>query len=155
MACCLFGNFWNQCWIVFFSVEFQLNFIQNKTIFIQENYGFEDFVSKISVVIEGWRSYNHIPLKFIISVAYWCHMAAKNLVKIVSDDGLLSSHQDITWTNVDLSSGKSCGIHLTANSQEMLKISILDVSLKVTNSVLQSHPLGTNELTTHDGKIPR
>ena len=36
----------------------------------------------------------------------------------------------MTWTNVDLSSVRYCGIDLI--SQEMLKISILDMSLKFT-----------------------
>ena len=42
-------------------------------------------------------------------------------------------HQATTWTNVDLSSVKSCGIHLRAISHEMIKISTLDMSLKITN----------------------
>ena len=41
---------------------------------------------------------------------------------------------------------KPCGIHLRAISHEMLKISILDVSLKITNLRLQPHFPGTNEL---------
>ena len=55
-------------------------------------------------------------------------------------------HQAITWTNVDLSSVKSCGIHLRAISHEILKIFTLNVSLKVTNLRLHPHLPGTNVL---------
>ena len=41
-------------------------------------------------------------------------------------------HQAITWTCSDESSAGSCGIGLMAISQEMPKISILDMSLKIT-----------------------
>ena len=40
-------------------------------------------------------------------------------------------HQAITWTNVNLSGVMSFGIHLEVISQEMLKISILDMSWKL------------------------
>ena len=56
-------------------------------------------------------------------------------------------HQAITWTNVDLSSVRSCGICLLLILQEMLKISIPGMSLKLTNSRLQSHLPGANKLT--------
>ena len=41
---------------------------------------------------------------------------------------------------------KSCGIHLRAISQEMLKTSILDKHMKIYNLQLQPHLVGTNEL---------
>ena len=48
------------------------------------------------------------------------------------------SHVDpALWHNVDWSSVRSAGIHLRAISQEMLKMSILDMSLKVADLVLQ------------------
>ena len=47
--------------------------------------------------------------------------------------------QAITWTNVELSSKVLCGIPLRAISQEIPKISISDVSLKITNFRLQRH----------------
>ena len=47
--------------------------------------------------------------------------------------------QAITWTNVDLSSVKSWGIHLRDILRETLKVSILDVSLKITNLRRQTH----------------
>ena len=40
-------------------------------------------------------------------------------------------HQAITWTNVDLSSKVSCGIHPRIISQKMLKIYIFHMSLKM------------------------
>ena len=42
-------------------------------------------------------------------------------------------HQAITWTSVDYWSVRPHGIHLRAISQEMLKIAIRAVSLKITN----------------------
>ena len=55
-------------------------------------------------------------------------------------------HQAITWTNVDLSSAKCCGIHPRAISLELLKIKIWDISLKITLLKWFSHLLGANEL---------
>ena len=47
------------------------------------------------------------------------------------------THQAITWTNVDFSSGRSFGNHLRALSQEDLKIPISKARLKIT--FLKSH----------------
>ena len=55
-------------------------------------------------------------------------------------------HQAITWTKGDQSSMRSWGIHLRAIPQQMLRIFILDMSLKITNWRLQSHLPGDNEL---------
>ena len=41
-----------------------------------------------------------------------------------------------------------CGIHLKANSHKMLKLSIIDMSLKIRNYGLQLHLPGANELRT-------
>ena len=51
-------------------------------------------------------------------------MATEIWVNIGLGNGLVPGHQAINWTNVDLSSAKTFGIHLWAVSQEMLKISI-------------------------------
>ena len=59
------------------------------------------------------------------------------LVNIGSGNGLLPG--GITWTNVDLSSNMFCGIHLRAISQETLKISIIDMSLKIATLRLQAN----------------
>ena len=42
-------------------------------------------------------------------------------------------HQAITWTNVDLSSVRSSGIHLRAILQDMSQPSVTEISLKITN----------------------
>ena len=55
-------------------------------------------------------------------------------------------HQAITWTNVDLSSVRSCCIHLRVISQEMLEISLLDMGLKNTHLILEPQPPGANDL---------
>ena len=55
-------------------------------------------------------------------------------------------HQAITWTNVDLSSEGFCGILLRTVSQELLKVSIQDMSLKKTFWKLFSNLPGANEL---------
>ena len=47
--------------------------------------------------------------------------------------------QVITWNNVALSSLGSCCNHLWAISQEMLKISVSDMSLNIPNLRLQPH----------------
>ena len=39
-----------------------------------------------------------------------------------------------------------CGIHLRATSHELLKISIYDMILEITNEILQLHLPGANEL---------
>ena len=46
----------------------------------------------------------------------------------------------------DTSLVRSYGIHLMVISQEMLKISILDISLKIIDLRLQTHFQGANEL---------
>ena len=55
------------------------------------------------------------------------------------------SHHTITWTNADNSSVRSCDIPLWAVSQEVHNISILDLSLKITNLRSQLHLPGVNE----------
>ena len=55
-------------------------------------------------------------------------------------------HQAITWTNVDLSSVRSCGIHVRAISQEIPQPSITKISLKITSLEFISNLLGANEL---------
>ena len=47
---------------------------------------------------------------------------------------------------------RSCGIHLKAISQEMLKIAVLDIILKMTKLKLQPHLPGANKLT-HWGRV--
>ena len=61
-------------------------------------------------------------------------------------------HQAITWTNVDLSSVRSSGIHLRAISWEMPQPPFTKVSLKMTYLKLNWKLPGANELT-HWGRV--
>ena len=58
----------------------------------------------------------------------------------------LARHQAITWTNVDLSSGRSSGIHLRAILQELPQPPVTEISLKITYSKFCSNLPGANEL---------
>ena len=55
-------------------------------------------------------------------------------------------HQAITWTNVDLSSVRSCGFHVRAISLEMPQSSITKICLKITCLKFHSNFPGANEL---------
>ena len=55
-------------------------------------------------------------------------------------------HQAITWTNVDLSSVRSTGIHLRAILQEIPQPSVSEISLKITYLKFCSKLPGANEL---------
>ena len=55
-------------------------------------------------------------------------------------------HQAITWTNVDLSSVMSNGIHLRAILQEIPQSSVTKISLKITYLKCCSNLPGANEL---------
>ena len=60
-------------------------------------------------------------------------------------------HQAITWTNVDLSSLRSCGIHLTTVSQQMPYPSIPEISFESGYLKFYSDLPGANELTAAPG----
>ena len=49
-------------------------------------------------------------------------------------------HQAITWTNVDLSSVRSSGVHLRPISQEIPQPSVTEISLKITCLKFHSNP---------------
>ena len=75
----------------------------------------------------------------------WCHRTLSTLVQVMACCIRIPIKDS---TNVNLYSLRSCHIHLRAISQEMLKISILGTSLKMTNSLCLQPPLpGANELT--------
>ena len=57
-------------------------------------------------------------------------------------------HQAITWTNVDLPSVRSIGIHLSAILQEILQQSITKISWKITFLKFLWNLPGANELTS-------
>ena len=61
-------------------------------------------------------------------------------------------HQAITWTNVDLSPVRSCGIHLRTLSWEDLQIPISKARLKSTFLKSDYNLPGANELT-HGGQL--
>ena len=53
-------------------------------------------------------------------VAHWHHMATYIWVNIGSGNGLFAwRHQTITWTNIELSSVRFCGMHLREISQQL------------------------------------
>ena len=58
-------------------------------------------------------------------------------------------HQAITWTNVDLSSVWSSGIHLRSISSEIPQPPFTKVSLKITYLKLNWNLPGANELRQH------
>ena len=65
-------------------------------------------------------------------------MVTEIWISIGSGIGLLpNGTQTINWTNVDFLLMRYCGIYLRAISQEMLKISFLEMSVKIPN--LSSH----------------
>ena len=53
----------------------------------------------------------------------------------------------LTWTDVDFTSVRSRGIHPRAIFQEMIKIAILDIGMKITNLRFNPGLPGVNELT--------
>ena len=61
-------------------------------------------------------------------------------------------HQAITWTNVDISSERSGGIHLSAILQEIPQSSVTEISFKMTYLKFCSNLPGANELT-HWGRV--
>ena len=65
------------------------------------------------------------------------------------DDVIMAwQHQAITWTHVEKSSVRLCGIHLRANSQQVLKLLFCILSVKII--LLESPPYlpGSNESKT-------
>ena len=55
-------------------------------------------------------------------------------------------HQAITWTNIDLSSVRSIGIHQRAISQETPQPLIIEVNVKINYLKSHSNLPGANEL---------
>ena len=74
-------------------------------------------------------------------------MATKIWVNIGSGNGLVAwRHQAITWTNIDLSSGRWCDIHLKTSSQEIPQPSITEIICKIKHLKFHSNFPGANEL---------
>ena len=61
-------------------------------------------------------------------------------------------YQAITWTNADSPSMRFCDTHLTPISEEVFKISVREMSLKITFIWLLPHRPGANELS-HWGRV--
>ena len=74
----------------------------------------------------------------------WKHRSTRTLAQVID---FAWQHQAITWTNVDLLSVRSDGIHLRAIPQRLLQISILNISLNITNSGLQSNRKSSKPIT--------
>ena len=71
--------------------------------------------------------------------AVWRRRPLPILVKVMACCPIAPSHYlNHYW----LSSVRSCGIHLRTTSQEILKISMLDVSLKITHKITVASPKG-------------
>ena len=73
------------------------------------------------------------------SDAIWHHRSTSTLVWVVA-----WWHQTITWTNIDFSSVKFCGIHLRLISQEVLKNLIQTMSSEITILKLLIYLPGAN-----------
>ena len=71
------------------------------------------------------------------------------LIYIGSGDGLPhdSTKPLYTWTNVDLSTMKSCGSQLTMISEKMLKVRIIKMRLELPHFLFQPHLPWPNALT--------
>ena len=113
---------------------YKLKLDRNSNIFFQEN-AFENIICKM-VPILSWPQCVNTLAKNVIFTGY-----------VVT--GYVHEHilgRAITWTNVDQSSPRCCGIHMTAISDANVEISILDMSLKMNNIRLQTYLPGVNEL---------
>ena len=75
-------------------------------------------------------------------------MVSPNLINTGSGNGLMPD--GITRTNADFSLVWSCDIHMRAISYEMLKISILDKSMRIINLRSQPHLPGANEFIIYN-----
>ena len=77
----------------------------------------------------------------------WCRILTQIWVNISSGHGLFPDNAKPLPETMLTNHQWSFGIHLRTISQEMPKISILDMSLKITNWRLQSHFPWARELT--------
>ena len=132
MACCLFDPQNNADLLSIRPLGTNLNLNQHTIIFTRWRLIMN--LKILSAVLP--------PLCLSFSVLTHCSLAVLygiiELVNICSGKGLLPD---------GVSSVRSYGIHLKAISQEMLKISVFDMSLKMSNLRLQPHLPGANELT--------
>ena len=99
--------------------------------------------------------YMCLQIKSVLEIA-WHHLTHCGLETTygvterdrASGNGLIPpGNKPFTWTNVDQSSTRSCAIHMRGISQDILKISFLDMSLKIANLRLQSPLPRANDLS--------
>ena len=106
------------------------------------------------------------------SDAIWRHRSWSTLAQVTACCLMAPSHyldkKKITWTNVELSSVRSSGIHLSAILQEMPQPSVTEISLKIIylkfhsnlpgaselNSLWPSHPIKDLIISSDDGWVP-
>ena len=80
------------------------------------------------------------------SGAIWRHRSASTLVQVMACFGAVR-HQAITWTYVDFSSVRFCGIHLRAISQLVPEPLFCIMSLNIILIIVKlPHLLGSSEL---------
>ena len=130
------SDYLNQCWLItswMLKNKLQWNLNQDVKFFIEEIH-----LKMLAILFRPqWvNSLWH-------SDTIWRHQSWSTLAQIMA----WCRHQAITWTNVDLSSVRSSGIHLSAILQEMPQPSVTKISLKFTYLKLCSNLPGANELT--------
>ena len=80
--------------------------------------------------------------------AIWRHRSGSTLAQVIA-----WWHQAITWTNVNLSSVRSSGIHLRAISWEIPQPLFTKVGLKITYLKLIWNLPGANDLRLNSGSV--
>ena len=136
MACCLMASshYQNQCWLIISKVQLQSH--EGRRI------PHLRLALKFHSNLPGANELTHWPLV--------TPYGDRDLGQLWLTLWLVAwRHQAITWTNVDLSTLRSYGIHPRALSWEDLKIHTNKTRMKF--EFLKSHPdlLGTNELMCH------
>ena len=79
----------------------------------------------------------------------WRHKFGSTLAQVTA---CCLTAPTITWTNVDLSSVRSSGIHHRAILQEIPQQSVVEISLKITYLKICSNLPGANELIQGSGQ---
>ena len=131
----------NHCWFIisrFLCHSYKGNSIQ--TAHTSNHYkAFEYFLSETKVTSPKGQWVNSLwP-----SDAIWRHRSQSTLAQVMA---CCLTHQALTWTNVDLSSLRSCGIHLTIVSQWMPQPSITEISFEIDYLKFYLDLPGANEL---------
>ena len=108
---------------------------QHKGLVTRKMFPFDDVI--MFSLCQCWTNFQDDSTNYYLIINSLTHsgqMASSKLVSIDSGNGLVPhSNKTINLTNIDLSSVTSYGIPLRTISKEMLKISVLDMRLKITN----------------------